>query len=139
MVIIFLTISIYKCNFFSYLTGEMNFSLSSSLAGGMMELTTLNPEMADVLFRAGRFYTLEELGELARRGLETYEGGISHRRAAEILNERHDPTRGKFHRPQVSAALKDPEGNPGMVLLLVETFTDYTTDQRPRYLIERKG
>ncbi len=104
-----------------------------------MELTILNPEMADVLFRAGRFYTLEELRELARRGLETYEGGISHRRAAEILNERHDPTRGKFHRPQVSAALKDPEGNPGMVLLLVETFTDYATDQRPRYLLERKG
>ena len=93
--------------------------------------------MTDVQFRAGRFYTLEELSELARRDMTAK--GITQVQAANMLNERFDPTRGQYHRTQISAALKHPERNPGMVLLLVETVTDYTTDQVPRYLLERKA
>ena len=89
--------------------------------------------------RSGSTYTLAELAPLAKKGLETYDGGISHRRAVEILNERHPTGRGRYHAPQISQALNDPDGNPGMVLLLIEAFTDYTTDRVPRYKVERKG
>ncbi len=97
---------------------------------------TLNPDMVDVQFRAGRFYSLEELAELARRSLETQ--GLTQTKAAAILNERYEGQRGRFYQTQVSAALKDPTRNPAMVLLLVEAFTDYKTDQQPRYLLERR-
>lgn len=93
--------------------------------------------MTDIQFRAGRFYSLPELAELARRSMKAK--GITQAQAADVLNETHDPSRGQYHRPQVSAALNDPEHNPGMVLLLVETFSDYKTDQQPRYQLERKS
>ena len=104
-----------------------------------MTSTTGVPETTDVQYRAGRFYTLDELAELARRGLETYEGGISQSRAAEILNEHHTGTRGKFYQAQISNALATPARQPTLVLLLVETFTDYCPDEKPRYLLKRKG
>lgn len=104
----------------------------------METLAPVKATMTSVHFRSGSTYTLGELAELARRGLATFEGGISQRRAAELLNERFEPERGRYHQTQISAALNDPASNPGMVRLLVEAFTDYATDEVPRYLLVRK-
>lgn len=94
------------------------------------------PEMADIRFRSGSSYTLEELAELARRGLE--DRGLTQQQAADYLNEHFTPERGQFHRPQISSALRQPETNPGMVLLLVRAFTDYVVIEPARYTIQRK-
>ena len=90
----------------------------------------------DTTFRAGRTYTLTELAELARHGLE--EQNLSHARAVEILNEQYTPTRGKYHQPQISQALNNPSQNPGMVLLLVRAFTGYDVEEEPLYRLKRE-
>ncbi len=85
-------------------------------------------------FRTGSTYTLGELAELARRGLE----GRTQTEAAAYLNAHHPSNRGRFTKQQISNALRNPVGNPGLILLLVEAFTDYKMDQQPRYLLERR-
>lgn len=85
-------------------------------------------------FRAGSTYTLDELAELARRGIE----GRTQTEAAEYLNTHYPSDRGQYTKQQISNALRNPVANPGMILLLVEAFTDYKTDQQARYLLERK-
>ena len=102
-----------------------------------MESQTL-VAMTDLSFRSGGYYTLDELAELARRGLATFEGGISQARAAEILNERYEGQRGAYYQAQISGALSNPERYPSLVLLLVEAFSGYTLNEKPRYLLERK-
>ena len=92
--------------------------------------------MAD--FRGGRSYTITELAKLARHGLKTYQGGITQEEAAKELNERFTPQRGEFRQSQVSMALKDPAKYPGMVMLLIEAFTDYRVNEQAKYTIERK-
>ena len=88
-------------------------------------------------YRAGRAYTIEELAELARSAMETR--GITQAQAAEVLTKQFEAKRGKrFQQPQVSAALKDPEKNPGMVMLLVEAFTDYRVNETAKYTLEKK-
>ena len=88
-------------------------------------------------FRPGRTYALTELAELARRGIEAH--GLTHQQVSEHLNEHGpEPRRGKYHRAQIGAALSQPEKNPGMVMLLIETFTDYTVHTPARYLLDRK-
>lgn len=88
-------------------------------------------------FRNGSSYTLTELVDLVRRGLK--EKGMTQAEAAAYLNEHYEPTRGKYHRSQVGAALSDPETNPGMVLLLVQAVTDYEVKEPPRYKLSRKS
>ena len=88
------------------------------------------------VFRPGRTYTLIELAELARRNLE--HRGLTQQQAADFLNEHATPQRGKYHRVQVGAALSQPEKNPGMVMLLIEMFTDYAVRTPARYLLDRK-
>ncbi len=95
--------------------------------------------MADINIRSGGTYTLNELAELARRSLETYEGGISQRRAAKVLNEKFESDRGEWKQPHISAALNDPQRNPGLVRLLVRAFSPYTVDDEPRFRIEREA
>ena len=90
-------------------------------------------------FRPGRTYTLDELAELARRGIENQ--GLTQQQAADHLNEHYPTARkgsAKFHRAQVGAAIANPERNPRMLLLLIEAFTDYTVRTPPRYLLDRK-
>jgi len=101
-----------------------------------MELLLETP-MSDVTFRSGSTYTIAELAELARRGMQTR--GLTQVKAAEYLNEHFDPPRGRVAQPQISAALRAPEANPGLVLLMVQAFTDYDVDEMPRYFITRKG
>lgn len=92
--------------------------------------------MTATSFRNGSSYTLQELAELVRRGLK--EKGLTQVEAAAYLNAHFEPIRGKYHRPQVSAALTNPDTNPGMVLLMVEAFTDYEIKEAPRYKLSRK-
>ena len=88
-------------------------------------------------YRTGHAYTIEELAELARSAMETK--GVTQNQAAEELTKRFEAKRGKrFQQPQVSAALKDPEKNPGMVMLLVEAFTDYRVNEKAKYTLEKQ-
>jgi hypothetical protein len=103
----------------------------------MEALTILpNPEMATVRFRAGSTYTIEELAELARRGIE--ESGLTQQQVADLLNEEDQALRGTIRRTQISMALNSPEDNAGMLIRLVERFTTYRATQQTRYLLEKK-
>ncbi len=102
-------------------------------------IETTPPSSMAISFRPGRTYTLKELVELARRGLETRR--LTHQQAADYLSEHFPMKRSdsrKYHRAQVGAALSNPERNPRMVMLLVEAFTDYTVHTPARYLLDRK-
>ena len=92
---------------------------------------------ADITFRSGQSYSLEELATLARQGLANR--GLTQTQAADELTERFTPERGqRFQQPHVSAALNSPAENPGMIRLLVEAFTDYAVEDQPRYMIRKR-
>ncbi len=93
--------------------------------------------MAKKAFRGGSRYTIEELAELARRGVE--QSGLTQEEVAAELNQKQRGRRGKIRRTQISMALNDPGRNPGMLLLLIETFTDYVATEEVRYVLERKA
>ena len=93
--------------------------------------------MAKRSFRAGGRYTIEELAELARRGVE--QSGLTQEEIAAELNQKRRGRRGEIRRTQISMALNDPARNPGMLLLLLETYTDYIATEEVRYVLERKG
>ena len=93
--------------------------------------------MAKKSFRAGGRYTIEELAELARRGVE--QSGLTQEEITAELNRRQLGRRGEIRRTQISMALNDPARNPGMLLLLIETFTDYVAAEEVRYVLERKA
>jgi len=86
------------------------------------------------MFRSGSSYTIEELADLARRGIES--AGLTQKEIAATLNERYQAER-KYLQPQISAALKDPARYPGTILRMVETFTGYEVNESPRYTIKR--
>lgn len=86
--------------------------------------------------RVGKSYTLPELAEIARAALDA--AGLSQAQAAELLNERFKPQRGRFRQPQLSAAFREPTRNPGMVLMLLEAFTPYRVEPDARYVLARQ-
>ena len=94
-----------------------------------------NPEMTNVRFRAGSTYTIEELAELVRRGIN--ESGLTQQQVADLLNEEDQALRGTIRRTQISMALNSPADNTGMLIRLVERFTDYRATPQTRYLLER--
>jgi len=93
--------------------------------------------MAKQSFRAGGRYTIEELAELARSGVE--QSGLTQEEIARQLNQQQHGRRGKIRRTQISMALNDPARNPRMLLLLLETFTDYEATEEMRYVLKRKS
>ena len=93
--------------------------------------------MAKKTFRAGSRYTIEELAELARRGVE--QSGLTQAEIAERLNRQQQGRRGEIRRTQISMALNDPSRNLRMLLLLLETFTDYEAVEEVRYVLKKKS
>ena len=95
------------------------------------------PDTVMIKYKPGRTYSVTELAELARRAME--QKNITQQQAAEELSRQFEAKRGsRFQQPQVSAALGDPEKNPGMVMLLIEAFTDYRVNETTKYTLERK-
>ena len=89
------------------------------------------------MYKTGRAYSIADLAELARSTME--QKNITQQQAAEELSRQFEAKRGsRFQQPQVSAALSDPEKNPGMVMLLVEAFTDYRVSEAAKYTLEKK-
>lgn len=93
--------------------------------------------MSNPSFQTGETYTLDELASLARHGLDTFQGGITQVEAADYLNKHHGGIRGQYSQAQISGALKNPGRNPAMIRLLVEAFTDYRLDEKPRFLLHQ--
>ena len=87
--------------------------------------------MPEQRFRSGGMYTIKELGELARRSIQTQ--GLTHQQVADWLNVHVETPRG-----EVTRALRDPERNPTLVLLIVNHFTEYDVEPTPKYEIRRK-
>ena len=88
-------------------------------------------------FRSGSSYTIEELADLARQGMEA--AGLTQSEVAGVLNERYKEEAGRrYTQPQISAALKDPARYPGTILRMIAALTGYEVDEAPLYTIRRK-
>ena len=84
----------------------------------------------------GRLYSIAELADLARRGLQGYDGGVTRAEAARILNKRYGS---HYTKSDVHAAISQPVQHPLMVIRLVDTFTSYSIVGEPHFEIKRKS
>lgn len=95
---------------------------------------TLSPPMADTSFRSGGIYSLEELGELARRGRRKQ--GLTQQKAADHLNDTYGT---ESAQPQISAAERGDARYTSLIFRMVEAFTDYDVQPESLHRIQRRG
>ncbi|MFQ5568635.1 MAG: hypothetical protein ACE5G0_03105 [Rhodothermales bacterium] len=88
------------------------------------------------LIQEGRLYSVAELADLARRGLQSFDGGVTRAQAAAILNKRYAAS---YTKGDIQAAIIYPGRHPQLVLRLVDTFTAYRIVGEPHFEIRRKN